>query len=489
MSKSVTPQSENYNTWYTDVVMKADLADYGPVKGTMVVKPYGFSMWDLIKDTFDKMIKETGHVNAYFPLFIPKSFLAKEAEHVEGFAKECAVVTHTRLKSDSKKGIVVDPDSKLEEEVIVRPTSETVIWSMYKKWIQSYRDLPLLINQWANVVRWEMRTRLFLRTTEFLWQEGHTAHATAEEAEEETLLILELYRKLAEDYLAMPVHTGFKSESEKFAGADRTYCIEAIMGDKRALQAGTSHNLGQNFAKAFDVTFQTKDNKEQMVYATSWGISTRLVGGVIMTHGDDKGLRLPPKIAPYQVVVVPIFKDKEGQKIFNKYLESVLLKLRNAGVRIHEDWRKGSPGFKFNEWEMKGVPIRLEVGPKDIEKQQVVIARRDTGEKQFVKKEDIVSLIPNLLDSIQNNLFEQAKQFRLNNTHTVSTYADFKEVIKNKGGFIRCGWDGSAETETAIKNETKATIRVIPFDENTKGLNCIFSGKPAKHEVIFAKAY
>lgn len=489
MSKSVTPQSENYNTWYTDVVMKADLADYGPVKGTMVVKPYGFSMWDLIKDTFDKMIKETGHVNAYFPLFIPKSFLAKEAEHVEGFAKECAVVTHTRLKSDSKKGIVVDPDSKLEEEVIVRPTSETVIWSMYKKWIQSYRDLPLLINQWANVVRWEMRTRLFLRTTEFLWQEGHTAHATAEEAEEETLLILELYRKLAEDYLAMPVHTGFKSESEKFAGADRTYCIEAIMGDKRALQAGTSHNLGQNFAKAFDVTFQTKDNKEQMVYATSWGISTRLVGGVIMTHGDDKGLRLPPKIAPYQVVVVPIFKDKEGRKIFNKYLESVLLELRNAGVRIHEDWRKGSPGFKFNEWEMKGVPIRLEVGPKDIEKQQVVIARRDTGEKQFVKKEDIVSLIPNLLDSIQNNLFEQAKQFRLNNTHTVSTYADFKEVIKNKGGFIRCGWDGTAETETAIKNETKATIRVIPFDENTKGLNCIFSGKPAKHEVIFAKAY
>ena len=393
------------------------------------------------------------------------------------------------MKSDSKKGIVVDPDSKLEEEVIVRPTSETVIWSMYKKWIQSYRDLPLLINQWANVVRWEMRTRLFLRTTEFLWQEGHTAHATAEEAEEETLLILELYRKLAEDYLAMPVHTGFKSESEKFAGADRTYCIEAIMGDKRALQAGTSHNLGQNFAKAFDVTFQTKDNKEQMVYATSWGISTRLVGGVIMTHGDDKGLRLPPKIAPYQVVVVPIFKDKEGQKIFNKYLESVLLELRNAGVRIHEDWRKGSPGFKFNEWEMKGVPIRLEVGPKDIEKHQVVIARRDTGEKQFVKKEDIVSLIPNLLDSIQNNLFEQAKQFRLNNTHTVSTYADFKEVIKNKGGFIRCGWDGTAETETAIKNETKATIRVIPFDENTKGLNCIFSGKPAKHEVIFAKAY
>ena len=489
MSKGVTPQSENYNTWYTDVVTKADLADYGPVKGTMVVKPYGFSMWELIKDTFDKMIKETGHVNAYFPLFIPKSFLAKEAEHVEGFAKECAVVTHTRLKSDGKKGIIVDPDSKLEEEVIVRPTSETVIWSMYKKWIQSYRDLPLLINQWANVVRWEMRTRLFLRTTEFLWQEGHTAHATAEEAEEETLLILELYRKLAEDYLAMPVHTGFKSESEKFAGADRTYCIEAIMGDKRALQAGTSHNLGQNFAKAFDVTFQTKDNKEQMVYATSWGISTRLVGAVIMTHGDDKGLRLPPKIAPYQVVVVPIFKDKESQEILTKYLEPILLELRNNGVRIHEDWRKESPGFKFNEWEMKGVPLRLEVGPKDIEKLQVVIARRDTGEKKFIKKENIVNLIPDLLDSIQNDLFEQAKQFRINNTHTASTYAEFKDIVENKGGFIRCGWDGTSETETAIKNETKATIRVIPFDENTKGLNCIFSGKPAKHEVIFAKAY
>ena len=489
MSKGVTPQSENYNTWYTDVVTKADLADYGPVKGTMVVKPYGFSMWELIKDTFDKMIKETGHVNAYFPLFIPKSFLAKEAEHVEGFAKECAVVTHTRLKSDGKKGIIVDPDSKLDEEVIVRPTSETVIWSMYKKWIQSYRDLPLLINQWANVVRWEMRTRLFLRTTEFLWQEGHTAHATAEEAEEETLLILELYRKLAEDYLAMPVHTGFKSESEKFAGADRTYCIEAIMGDKRALQAGTSHNLGQNFAKAFDVTFQTKDNKEQMVYATSWGISTRLVGAVIMTHGDDKGLRLPPKIAPYQVVVVPIFKDKDSQEILTKYLEPILLELRNIGVRIHEDWRKESPGFKFNEWEMKGVPLRLEVGPKDIEKLQVVIARRDTGEKKFIKKENIVNLIPDLLDSIQNNLFEQAKQFRINNTHTASTYAEFKDIVKNKGGFIRCGWDGTSETETAIKNETKATIRVIPFDENTKGLNCIFSGKPAKHEVIFAKAY
>ena len=328
MSKGVTPQSKNYAAWYTDVVTKAELADYGPVKGTMVVRPYGFALWELIKGSFDMMIKETGHVNAYFPLFIPKSFLAHEAEHVEGFAKECAVVTHTRLKSDSKNGLSVDPESKLEEEVIVRPTSETVIWSMYKKWIQSYRDLPLLINQWANVVRWEMRTRLFLRTTEFLWQEGHTAHATSKEAQEETLLILELYRRLAEDYLAMPVYTGLKSEYEKFAGADLTYCIEAMMGDKRALQAGTSHNLGQNFAKAFNVTFQNKDNIEEMVYATSWGISTRLVGGVIMTHGDDKGLQLPPKIAPYQVVVIPIYRDEKDQESVKNYLNKIIPTLK-----------------------------------------------------------------------------------------------------------------------------------------------------------------
>jgi len=489
MAKGVTPQSKDYNAWYTDVVTKAGLADYGPVKGTMVVKPYGFAMWDLIKETFDGMIKETGHVNAYFPIFIPKSFLAKEAEHVEGFAKECAVVTHTRLKTDETQSIVVDPESKLEEEVIVRPTSETVIWSMYKKWIQSYRDLPLLINQWANVVRWEMRTRLFLRTTEFLWQEGHTAHATAEEAEEETLLILELYRKLAEDYLAIPVHTGLKSESEKFAGADRTYCIEAMMGDKRALQAGTSHNLGQNFAKAFDVTFQTKDNKEELVYATSWGVSTRLVGGVIMTHGDDKGLRIPPKIAPYQVVVIPIFRDEEGEKTVSEYISPVLDKLRDQGVRIHEDWRKGSPGFKFNEWEMKGVPLRLEVGPKDVENGNVVLARRDNGEKQVLKKEDLANQVPILLDAIQVNMLEQAKAFRESNTCTVSTYDEFKDVIISKGGFVRCGWDGTEKSEMAIKDDTKATIRLIPFDENPEGMTCIYSGKPAKHEVIFAKAY
>ncbi|MDP6991143.1 MAG: proline--tRNA ligase [Candidatus Marinimicrobia bacterium] len=489
MAKGVTPQSKDYNAWYTDVVTKAGLADYGPVKGTMVVKPYGFAMWDLIKETFDGMIKETGHVNAYFPIFIPKSFLAKEAEHVEGFAKECAVVTHTRLKTDETQNIVVDPESKLEEEVIVRPTSETVIWSMYKKWIQSYRDLPLLINQWANVVRWEMRTRLFLRTTEFLWQEGHTAHATAEEAEEETLLILELYRKLAEDYLAIPVHTGLKSESEKFAGADRTYCIEAMMGDKRALQAGTSHNLGQNFAKAFDVTFQTKDNKEELVYATSWGVSTRLVGGVIMAHGDDKGLRIPPKIAPYQVVVIPIFRDEEGEKTVSEYISPVLDELRDQGVRIHEDWRKGSPGFKFNEWEMKGVPLRLEVGPKDVENGNAVLARRDNGEKQVLKKEDLANQVPVLLDAIQVNMLEQAKAFRESNTCTVSTYDEFKDVIISKGGFVRCGWDGTEKSEMAIKDDTKATIRLIPFDENPEGMTCIYSGKPAKHEVIFAKAY
>ena len=489
MSKGITSQTKDYAAWYTDVVVKAGLADYGPVKGTMVIKPYGFALWELIKDSFDQMIKETGHVNAYFPLFIPKSFLAKEADHIEGFAKECAVVTHTRLKSDKDKGIIVDPDSKLEEEVIVRPTSETVIWSMYKKWIQSYRDLPLLINQWANVVRWEMRTRLFLRTTEFLWQEGHTAHASSEEAEKETLLILELYRKLAEDYLAIPVHTGLKSESEKFAGADYTYCIEAMMKDKRALQAGTSHNLGQNFAKAFGVTFQSKDNKDEFVYATSWGVSTRLVGGVIMAHGDEKGLRLPPNIAPYQVVVIPIFKNDDEIKIIKEYIDPILSELKANQIRIHEDWRKESPGYKFNEWEMKGAPLRLEIGLRDIEKNSTMVARRDNGEKQQVNKNELVAQVPILLDQIQQALFSQALKFRDDNTYSVTSYDEFKDLIKKNSGFIKCGWDGDAKTEQAIKDETKATIRVIPINENPKDLLCIYSGKPAKHEVIFAKAY
>ena len=489
MSKKITSQTKDYSTWYTDVVVKAGLADYGPVKGTMVIKPYGFALWELVKDSFDQMIKETGHVNAYFPLFIPKSFLAKEADHIEGFAKECAVVTHTRLKSDGEKGIVVDPESKLDEEVIVRPTSETVIWSMYKKWIQSYRDLPLLINQWANVVRWEMRTRLFLRTTEFLWQEGHTAHESADEAKKETLLILELYRQLAEEYLAMPVHTGLKSESEKFAGADFTYCIEAMMKDKRALQAGTSHNLGQNFAKAFGVTFQSKDNKEEFVYATSWGVSTRLIGGVIMTHGDEKGLRLPPKIAPYQLVVVPIFKSEEDKKAITKFINPILNELKKLNIRIHEDWRKESPGFKFNEWEMKGVPLRLEIGLRDIKEDNVTLSRRDKDQKFEIQKSKIVKQVPELLDKIQSALYKQALEFRSLNTHKTKDYEEFKEIMKNNGGFVRCGWDGDEKTEKAIKDETKATIRVIPFDENPKDLLCIYSGKPAKHEVIFAKAY
>ena len=489
MSKNIASQSKDYASWYTDVVIKAGLADYGPVKGTMVIKPYGFALWELIKDSFDQMIKETGHENAYFPLFIPKSFLAKEADHVEGFAKECAVVTHTRLKSDSEKGIIVDPDSQLEEEVIVRPTSETIIWSMYKKWIQSYRDLPLLINQWANVVRWEMRTRLFLRTTEFLWQEGHTAHETYEQAEEETLLILELYRKLAEDFLAMPVHTGLKSESEKFAGAEFTYCIEAMMRDKRALQAGTSHNLGQNFAKAFDVKFQTKDNVEEYVYATSWGVSTRLVGGVIMTHGDEKGLRLPPKIAPFQVVIIPIFRTEDDIRIIKEYISPIIDDLNSKDVRVHEDWRKESPGFKFNEWEMRGAPIRLEIGLRDIEKNCAMVARRDNNEKTSIAKNILTDEIISMLDDIQSNLFNQALQFREESTFNVDNFDDFKKIAKETGGFIRCGWDGTKETEQAIKDETKATIRVIPFDENPKKLVCVYSGKPAKHEVIFAKAY
>ena len=488
MSKRLPDRSNDFSAWYTQIVNRAGLADYGPVKGTMVIKPYGYQLWENIKDIFDKMIKDTGHVNAYFPLFIPKSFLAKEAEHVEGFAKECAVVTHTRLKSDDLKGVVVDPESKLEEEIIVRPTSETVIWSMYKKWIQSHRDLPVLINQWANVVRWEMRTRLFLRTSEFLWQEGHTAHSTPEEAEQETLDILELYRELAEDYLAIPVFTGLKTDSEKFAGAERTYCIEAMMGDKRALQAGTSHNLGQNFAKAFDVTFQTKDNKEEFVWATSWGISTRLIGAVILTHGDDKGLRLPPRIAPIQLVIIPIVKNEEEENQLRNYLGPITAALKKLKIRVYEDWTNNSPGFKFNEWEMKGVPLRMEVGPRDIKEQKVVLARRDEKDKLFIPKDDVFDNVQRLLDNIQLKLITQARDFRDKNTHIVKDYDDFKSII-SRGGFVRCGWDGNPETEAKIKQDTKATIRCIPFDEDPIELTCVLTGQKAKHEVIFAKAY
>jgi len=489
MSKNMTTQKENFSNWYTDIVTKAGLADYGPVKGTMVIMPYGFELWDLVKNVLDKMIKDAGHVNAYFPIFIPKSYLAKEAEHIDGFAKECAVVTHTRLKSDENGNINVDPESRLEEEVIVRPTSETIIWSMYKKWIQSYRDLPVLINQWANVVRWEMRTRLFLRTSEFLWQEGHTAHATAEEAEEETLKILDLYKCLAEDYLAIPVLTGLKTEAEKFAGAEKTYCIEAMMGDKKALQAGTSHNLGQNFAKAFGVTFQNDKNEEELVFATSWGVSTRLIGAIIMTHGDENGLRLPPKVAPIQVVVVPIFKDGDQKKAIKNFIIDQIQDLKNENIRIYEDWSDKRPGSKFNHWELKGVPIRIEIGQRDILNKELVLYRRDTNQKSNIKIDDFVNIVKKTLQEIQANLFSEAKDFQVKNTHNVKNFDQFKSVIENEGGFIQCGWDGTSETELRIKEQTKATIRVIPFEQDIDHLKCIYSNKKAKYEVVFAKAY
>ena len=491
MSKGVTAKSEDYARWYTDVITKAQLADYGPVKGTMVIRPYGFSLWESVKSAFDNRFKATGHVNAYFPLFIPKSFLSKEAEHVAGFAKECAVVTHHRLMANPDgDGLVVDPESALEEEVVVRPTSESVIWAMYKKWIQSYRDLPLLINQWVNVVRWEMRTRLFLRTTEFLWQEGHTAHATAEEAEEEAKKILEIYREVAEDVMAIPVFTGLKTDAEKFAGAEHTYCIEAMMSDCRALQAGTSHNLGQNFAKAFDVTFQTEDNREEYVYATSWGVSTRLIGAIAMVHGDDKGLRLPPRIAPYQVVVVPIGKNAEDVNAVLEYLTGMLEAVKAEGIRCYVDDRDGvTPGFKFNEWEMKGVPVRLEVGSRDMAQNVVTLVRRDSGEKIPVPKDKLGEEIPRLLDEIQKSLYSQAKTFRDEHTLTVESYDEFKTIIEETSGFVKCGWDGDPKTEAAIQEETKATIRCIPFEQNVDGLSCVYSGKPAKYQVVLGKAY
>ena len=489
MSKGITPKSEDHNKWYTDVITKAELADYGPVKGTMVIKPYGFAIWELVKDEFDRQFKATGHSNAYFPLFIPKSFLAKEADHVEGFAKECAIVTHSRLMTDEDNTIQVDPSSKLEEEIIVRPTSETVIWHMYKKWINSYRDLPILINQWANVVRWEMRTRLFLRTSEFLWQEGHTAHSNKDEAVEETLKILDIYKNVSHNHLAMPVLTGRKTNAEKFAGAVDTYCIEAMMGDKRALQAGTSHYLGQNFAKAFDVKFQTENNNEEYVFASSWGVSTRLIGAIIMVHGDDSGLRLPPSIAPTQVVVVPFFKNDDELKKIKDYIDPYIHQLSNMGIRVLLDDRpKMSPGFKFNEWELKGAPTRLEIGFKEIENNTITVFRRDTKQKENISIDSVITYTSNLLDNIQDNMFVQANDFMNKNIFSVSTYDEFKNII-NKGGFIRCGWDGSDESEKKIKDETKATIRCIPFDEKPDNLNCIFTGKPAKHEVIFAKAY
>jgi len=476
VSKGVTKQSEDFAKWYTDVVRQAKLADHGPVKGTMVIRPYGYAIWENFQNILNQMFKDTGHVNAYFPMFIPEHFLQKEAEHVEGFAPEVAVVTHAGGK-------------KLEEALVVRPTSETIIWNMYKKWISSYRDLPLLINQWANVVRWEMRTRLFLRTTEFLWQEGHTAHATEAEAQEETLKMLEVYRSFAENYMAMPVITGKKSESEKFAGAVSTYSIEAMMRDTKALQSGTSHNLGQNFAKAFEVTFQNADNEEEFVYATSWGVSTRLVGGLIMCHGDDKGLILPPKVAPYQVVIIPIFRNETKDLVMNK-VNAMVAELDQAGVRVHvDDDEKSSPGFKFNEWEMRGVPIRVELGPKDIEKEQAVVVIRHSGVKHFVKLDNLIAFLSEQLTTVQDELFQRALDFRETNTHSAQNWDEFKELIETKGGFIKAYWNGSAEVEAKIKEETKATIRCIPFDQPDTAGKCVYTGEASSQQVIFAKAY
>ncbi len=491
MSKAIPSRSEDYSLWYNELVKKAGLAENSPVRGCMVIKPYGFAIWEKMQQTLDKKFKETGHSNAYFPLFIPKSFFSKEASHVEGFAKECAVVTHYRLKNDEVNGgVMVDPDAKLEEELIVRPTSETVIWDSYKNWIQSYRDLPLLINQWANVVRWEMRTRLFLRTAEFLWQEGHTAHATRQEAEEETVQMLNVYAEFAENFMALPVTKGIKTENERFAGAVETYCIEAMMQDGKALQAGTSHFLGQNFAKAFDVKFANKEGKEEYVWGTSWGVSTRLMGALIMAHSDDEGLVLPPNLAPIQVVIVPIYrKDEELEKI-SEVAEKFTKELRAKNISVQYDKRDThKPGWKFAEYELKGVPVRIAIGPKDLEKGTVEIARRDTKEKQFVAQGETVEHIVTLLDDIQKNIYQKAASFKEANTHQADSYEEFKEVIEKKGGFVYAHWDGTSETEEKIKEETKATIRCIPLNSNQEEGTCIYSGKPSKGRVLFAKAY
>ncbi|MCS6974793.1 MAG: proline--tRNA ligase [Cyclobacteriaceae bacterium] len=491
MAKSIPSRSEDYSLWYNELVKKADLAEHSDVRGCMVIKPYGYSIWEKMQQALDKMFKETGHVNAYFPLFVPKSFLAREASHVEGFAKECAIVTHYRLKnSPDGKGVVVDPESELEEELIVRPTSETIIWNSYKKWIQSYRDLPILINQWANVVRWEMRTRLFLRTAEFLWQEGHTAHATAEEAVNETLQMLDVYADFAENYMALPVIKGKKSEGEKFPGAVDTYCIEALMQDGKALQAGTSHFLGQNFAKAFDVQFATKEGKLDYVWGTSWGVSTRLMGALIMAHSDDDGLILPPKLAPLQVVIVPVFKNEEELNAIRSSLEPVIQDYRKQNVTVKLDDRDTQkPGFKFAEWELKGVPVRLTIGPRDLGQGTVEIARRDTKEKQVIKIEQAVVDTLVLLEDMQKNIYRRALEFRKQMTTQVDSFDQFKKVLDEKGGFIEAHWDGTTETEAIIKEETKATIRCIPLDAKEEQGVCVYSGKPSNKRVLFARAY
>ena len=489
MSDVMTKRATDYAQWYNDLVLKADLAEHSDVRGCMVIKPHGYAIWEKMQAALDGMFKATGHVNAYFPLFIPKSYLAKEASHVEGFAKECAVVTHYRLKSDPQHGVVVDPEAKLEEELIVRPTSETIIWNTYRGWIKSYRDLPLLINQWANVVRWEMRTRLFLRTAEFLWQEGHTAHASKEEAVEETMRMLDVYAQFAEEWLAMPVIKGVKTPNERFAGAEDTYCIEAMMQDGKALQAGTSHFLGQNFAKAFDVYFTDKENKQSHVWATSWGVSTRLMGALIMTHSDDHGLVLPPKLAPVQVVIVPIAKNGEQLAAIDAYVAPMVHALRNKGITVkYDNDDKRKPGWKFAEYELKGMPVRIAVGPRDMENGTVEVARRDTLEKETLQVTDLADKVQHLLEAIQNNLYQKALAMRDAKTRAVDSYAEFKEVI-DEGGFILAHWDGTAETEEKVKQETKATIRCIPLEGDRTPGACMVTGKPSAQRVIFARAY
>jgi len=489
MAKVLTSRKENYSQWYNDLVIKADLAENSAVRGSMVIKPYGYAIWEKMQAVLDKMFKDTGHQNAYFPLFIPKSFFSKEASHVEGFAKECAVVTHYRLKNDENGNIVVDEDAKLEEELIVRPTSETIIWDTYRKWIQSYRDLPILINQWANVVRWEMRTRLFLRTAEFLWQEGHTAHATKDEAVKEAETMLHVYGDFAENYLALPVLKGTKSPNERFAGAIETYCIEALMQDGKALQAGTSHFLGQNFAKAFDVTYVTKENKRELVWATSWGVSTRLMGALVMAHSDDNGLVLPPKLAPIQVVIVPIYRKEEELAAVTEKVEGLIKELRSKGISVKFDDRDTQkPGFKFAEWELKGVPVRLAMGPRDLANGTVEVARRDTLEKEVLQFEGIAEKIEHLLEQIQNNIYQKALDFREEKTYIVDDWEEFKVKVE-EGGFIMAHWDGTPETEQKIKDATKATIRSIPIDGKMEEGKCIFSGEPSHQRVVFAKAY
>ncbi len=491
MAKNFPSREENYAQWYNDLVIRADMAENSAVRGCMVIKPYGYAIWEKMQAVLDKMFKDTGHMNAYFPLFIPKSFFSKEAAHVEGFAKECAVVTHYRLKnSPDGKGVVVDEDAKLEEELIVRPTSETIIWDTYKKWIQSYRDLPLLVNQWANVVRWEMRTRLFLRTAEFLWQEGHTAHATEKEAVEEAEKMLDVYADFAEKWMAMPVLKGIKTANERFAGAVETYCIEALMQDGKSLQAGTSHFLGQNFAKAFDVKFLSKENKLEHVWATSWGVSTRLMGALIMTHSDDNGLVLPPQLAPIQVVIIPIYRKDEQLAQISEVANKIKESLQAKGISVKYDDRDTyKPGWKFNEYEFKGIPVRLAIGPRDLENGTIEVARRDTLEKETLQITDIENKIEHLLEQIQDNLYQRALSFREDNTHVVNTWEEFKDVIENKGGFVYAHWDGSSETEEKIKTETKATIRTIPLDGDEEEGKCIYSGKPSNKRVVFAKNY